>query len=128
MPAVRRTARGRRLPQGSRVGLVLLGKYLTAVLGQGGMGTVYEARHELVGRRFAIKLLNPELAFHEEIVRRFRREAEAALESDRRTAMANRHSRQANAGRLPVAGPKVHDVDCGNPPPASTTATASSES
>lgn len=79
-------------PKGSRVGQVLLGKYrLTAVLGQGGMGTVYEARHELVGRRFAIKLLNPELAFHEDIVRRFRREAEAAgaLESENIAAVTD---------------------------------------
>lgn len=79
-------------PKGSRVGQVLLGKYrLTTVLGQGGMGTVYEARHELVGRRFAIKLLNPELALHQEIVRRFRREAEAAgaLESENIAAVTD---------------------------------------
>lgn len=79
-------------PKGSRVGQILLGKYrLTAVLGQGGMGTVYEARHELVGRRFAIKLLNPELALHQDIVRRFRREAEAAgaLESENIAAVTD---------------------------------------
>jgi eukaryotic-like serine/threonine-protein kinase len=55
------------------------GKYrLLQVLGRGGMGTVYEARHEVIGRRVAIKFMHAELAARPEIMARFRREAQAA--------------------------------------------------
>jgi serine/threonine-protein kinase len=62
------------------VGQVLAGSYeVTRVLGEGGMGRVYEARHtRLSGKRFAIKLLHPDLARQPEVVTRFQREAEAA--------------------------------------------------
>jgi serine/threonine-protein kinase len=55
------------------------GKYrVTRLLGKGGMGTVYEARHELIGRRFALKFLHAELAVRADVMARFRREAQAA--------------------------------------------------
>jgi serine/threonine protein kinase len=62
------------------VGQVLAGSYeVTRVLGEGGMGRVYEARHRrLTGKRFAVKFLHQELARQPEIVTRFQREAEAA--------------------------------------------------
>jgi serine/threonine-protein kinase len=62
------------------VGQVLAGSYeVTRVLGEGGMGRVYEARHtRLSGKRFAVKLLHPDLARQPEVVTRFQREAEAA--------------------------------------------------
>ena len=62
------------------IGQVLAGSYeVTRVLGEGGMGRVYEARHtRLSGKRFAIKLLHPDLARQPEVVTRFQREAEAA--------------------------------------------------
>ncbi|HEX5101685.1 MAG TPA: serine/threonine-protein kinase [Polyangiaceae bacterium] len=62
------------------VGSVLADSYeVTRVLGEGGMGRVYEARHtRLTGKRFAIKLLHPDLARQPEVVTRFQREAEAA--------------------------------------------------
>jgi eukaryotic-like serine/threonine-protein kinase len=63
----------------ARLGQVLGSKYrIVRLIGQGGMGTVYEARHELIGRRFAIKFLRAELTLHEDIMARFRREAQAA--------------------------------------------------
>lgn len=66
-------------PQTSRVGEVVGEKYrLVRLLGEGGMGTVYEARHDVIGRRFAVKFLHAELAGHPEILARFRREAQAA--------------------------------------------------
>lgn len=40
-----------------------------------GMGTVYEARHIVLGRREAVKILNQELACNPDICARFRREA-----------------------------------------------------
>ncbi|MFO0591845.1 MAG: serine/threonine-protein kinase [Polyangiaceae bacterium] len=49
------------------------------VLGEGGMGRVYEARHtRLTGKRFAIKVLHPEYTRQPEVISRFQREAEAA--------------------------------------------------
>jgi tRNA A-37 threonylcarbamoyl transferase component Bud32 len=49
------------------------------VLGEGGMGRVYEARHTRISsKRFAIKMLHPEFARQPEVLSRFQREAEAA--------------------------------------------------
>jgi serine/threonine protein kinase len=47
------------------------------VLGSGGMGKVYAAEHLITGKRYAIKVLNPNLADDEEARRRFAREAKA---------------------------------------------------
>jgi serine/threonine protein kinase len=73
------------VPSKSRVGEVLGGKYeVVRKVGEGGMGEVYEARHHLLGRRFAIKLLRPEFVRSRKMQRRFSREALSAsrLESD----------------------------------------------
>jgi hypothetical protein len=49
------------------------------VLGEGGMGRVYEAHHtRLPNKRFAIKVLHPEYVLNAALVARFQREAEAA--------------------------------------------------
>jgi hypothetical protein len=47
-------------------------------LGQGGMGTVYEARDTELERRVADKLIRPELMTGPDAVSRFKREARAA--------------------------------------------------
>jgi serine/threonine-protein kinase len=63
----------------TREGELLAGKYrLQNRLGVGGMGEVYRARNETVGRDVAIKVLRPELCRHAEVVQRFLREARAA--------------------------------------------------
>ncbi len=46
-------------------------------LGEGGMGAVYEAKHLVIGRRFAIKFLRWEISHSASKVARFKREAEA---------------------------------------------------
>ena len=62
------------------VGQLFDGNYeVVRVIGEGGMGRVYEARHtRLHTKRFAVKLLHHELAREPEVVTRFQREAEAA--------------------------------------------------
>lgn len=62
-----------------RVGTLLEGKYqISRILGEGGMGKVYEGQHQDIGRRVAIKFLLPEFASKPEIVRRFVNEARTA--------------------------------------------------
>ena len=55
------------------------GNYVaTAVIGQGGMGTVYLAMHPGIGRQVAIKVLRPELGADQQLLTRFLNEARAA--------------------------------------------------
>jgi serine/threonine-protein kinase len=61
-----------------RVGTEVGSYSIVRVVGRGGMGAVYEARHTRLGRRFAIKFLLPELAARPDILRRFENEAVAA--------------------------------------------------
>lgn len=62
------------------IGATLAETYrIEAVIGDGGMGRVYEARHaRLPGRTVAVKILHRTLASDAEVVSRFRREAEIA--------------------------------------------------
>jgi serine/threonine protein kinase len=63
----------------SIVGKVLDGQYkIESLLGKGGMGAVYLARHILLGDRVAIKILPAEVRNNAEWLRRFRREGQAA--------------------------------------------------
>src|SRR5688500_7284331 len=56
-----------------------LGRYRIARrIGRGGMGAVYEAVQEDLGRKVALKILHGHLAEDADAVARFRREAESA--------------------------------------------------
>ena len=59
-------------PRSCNIGDVIRGKYrLLRLLGDGGMGSVYEASHELLGTRVAIKVLHADLAREAGLVERF---------------------------------------------------------
>jgi serine/threonine-protein kinase len=67
------------VPSVDRIGQLISGRYLiSSLIGAGGMGAVYLAEHTHMRKRFALKLLHPDQAKNEEVVARFRREAEAA--------------------------------------------------
>ncbi len=60
-------------------GDLINGKYrLLRLIGDGGMGSVYEARHEFLGTSVALKFLHPELASRPGLVARFLQEARLA--------------------------------------------------
>lgn len=71
-------------PSGSPVGVsivgrVIDGKYrIEALLGEGGMGSVFRARRLLIGDDVAVKTLQADWATDAEMLERFRREAQTA--------------------------------------------------
>ena len=82
-----------------RLGMVLQDKYrIVRKIGEGGMGSVYEAEHVLIKRRVAIKCLHAHFTSNQELVARFHREAQAA------TAIGNEHIIEVtDMGALPDA-------------------------
>jgi serine/threonine-protein kinase len=64
-----------------QVGLIVNNKYrLLRLIGDGGMGSVYEARHELLGTTVALKFLHPELSRRSGLVQRFLQEARVSAQ------------------------------------------------
>jgi serine/threonine-protein kinase len=61
------------------VGRTLVDRFaITRKLGEGGMGAVYEARHTLIGKRVAIKILLDKYAQKESVIARLQQEARLA--------------------------------------------------
>jgi eukaryotic-like serine/threonine-protein kinase len=62
-----------------RIGTLLVGRYvIEEVVGEGGMASVYRARHKLTDKQVAVKIMNPLLASDPIVRERFRREARSA--------------------------------------------------
>jgi len=62
-----------------RIGKTIAGRYeILEVLGEGGMSTVYRARHRFIEQQYAVKIMNPALARDATVRERFRREAKNA--------------------------------------------------
>jgi serine/threonine protein kinase len=65
------------------IGTILGGRYkIEKLLGEGGMGAVYQAEHTHMRKRLAVKVLHPEMSRLPEVVARFEREAMAAAHID----------------------------------------------
>jgi len=65
--------------RGFRAGDVIADKYeLEALVGEGGMGSVWRARHRQLESAVALKLMSPSIAAQPEALNRFLREAQAA--------------------------------------------------
>lgn len=69
--------------RGPMTGLLLADRYrIGRLLGEGGMGYVYEALHLAIDKRFAVKVLAQELCNHPAHVERFLREARTTSKID----------------------------------------------
>jgi serine/threonine protein kinase len=80
-----------------------VGNYrITRLLGEGGMGVVYEATHADIGRQVAIKFLHPGLAEDNQMLMRFFNEARAA-NAIRHRGIVDIH----DCGRLPSGAPYI---------------------
>src|SRR3982751_3878153 len=65
------------MPAGVETGTLLGGTYrIVRHIGSGGMGEVYEATHERLAHRYAVKLLHPGVRDHPEALPRLMREAQ----------------------------------------------------
>jgi serine/threonine-protein kinase len=65
-------------PEDPWIGRIIDERYrVLAKIGQGGMGLVYRVEHLRMGKIAAMKVLHSELALDRDLVKRFRREAEA---------------------------------------------------
>lgn len=62
------------------LGVVVANHRVLARIGQGGMGTVYLAQHTVLGRKAAIKVLQPEFSNNRDLVGRFFNEARATAQ------------------------------------------------
>lgn len=100
----------------SLVGTLFAGRFhVEALLGSGGMGSVYRARHEVLQRLFALKVIRKDLLQDLTIAKRFRREAQAASRIDHPNIIGIIDFGQAEDGRLYLAmeyieGPTLAEV------------------
>lgn len=70
------------------IGRTIADRYrIDQMIGRGGMGVVYRVEHVRIGKMMAMKLLHGELARDKDVVKRFRREADAVSKLDHRNTV-----------------------------------------
>src|SRR5512138_1885918 len=88
-------------PAPSLVGEVLDGRYkITRKIGEGGMGEVYAAEHVHIEKKYAIKLLRPEIVSNADAVQPFRQETRSASSIGHRNIIAIEDFGQLADGRI----------------------------
>jgi serine/threonine-protein kinase len=98
------------------VGTLFAGRFqIEAVLGSGGMGAVYLARHQGLGRPVALKVVRPGLLAEPAAVARFRREALAVSQIQHPNVVSVFDFGEDERGRLYlcmeyVRGPTLHEL------------------
>ncbi|MFX0576755.1 protein kinase domain-containing protein [Nocardia nepalensis] len=98
-------------------GEVFAGYAIERLLGQGGMGAVYLARHPRLPRLLALKLLNRELFSDNEIRARFEREADLVAQLDHPNIVTV-FDRGIENGQLWISMQYVDGVDASSVPAA----------
>ncbi|MET8799980.1 protein kinase [Nocardia sp. NPDC004568] len=106
------------------VGATFAGYRIEGVLGQGGMGTVYLARHPRLPRSVALKLLNREVSTDTELTRRFELEADVVARLEH-PGIVGVFDRGTDEGHLWIAMQYIRGTDAASwdaraHPPATT--------
>ncbi|MGW5383332.1 serine/threonine-protein kinase [Nocardia sp. NPDC003963] len=91
-------------------GTTFAGYRIERVLGRGGMGVVYLARHPRLPRAVALKLLNQEVSTDTELVRRFEREADVVARLEH-PGIVGVLDRGTNDGHLWIAMQYIRGTD-----------------
>jgi YVTN family beta-propeller protein len=95
-----------------RIGSVLVGYRIEALLGRGGMGVVYRAEDLALERKVALKLLAPELAADARFRERFQRESRLAASLDHPAVVPVYEAGEVQ-GQLYIAMRYVEGTDLG---------------
>src|SRR5947207_9189650 len=97
-PAPPRAGTSRKRADDPALGKVIAGRYrLEARIGEGGMGIVYRARHVLIDRVVAVKLIRPDLRGETHLRAWMLREARAANRVDHAHIIEDRKSTRLNS-------------------------------
>ena len=81
-------------------GTTVAGYQIERLIGRGGMGAVYRAEEEGLGRKVALKVIAPELARDERFRERFLRESRTAAAAARTTRVTVSASSRGTSTRL----------------------------
>ncbi len=96
------------------VGRTVDGRYLVdAIIGRGGMGTVYSCRHVVVGKPFAMKVLRPGVEQTGDVLQRFIREAQTANSVRSRHIVEMTDFGQLTSGQFYVTMELLEGMDLG---------------